>query len=248
MTSRARIVRIPILPFHMVNAHLIIGQQGAVLVDTGLPGYERRFEKALRKEGLSFADITLIVVTHAHFDHAGGAARLRALTGAPILAHEDDAEHYNQQTPMTFCTTDWFSRLFLRTNMIRRPYTAFIPDILLSQDEVKDLAPYGIAGRVRSTPGHTKGSLSLELDSGEAFVGDLVASGVLLGGIARMDHAKRPPFEDDPQRVGMELRRLVEAGIETFYLGHGGPLPAKEVSRHAQWLGTIRNLSVEEMK
>mgnify|MGYP002139067903 CR=1 FL=1 len=51
--------------------------------------------------------------------------------------------------------------------------------------------------------------------------------------------AKRPPFEDDPHQVADELQRLVDAGAQRFYIGHGGPLPAKEVLRHAQVLRTL---------
>ena len=86
--SAAEIIRIPILPLGMVNAHLIRSPQGCILVDAGIPGSERRIGRVLARHGLSFADIKLIVVTHAHTDHAGSAARLRASSGAPILAHE----------------------------------------------------------------------------------------------------------------------------------------------------------------
>jgi hypothetical protein len=74
------------------------------------------------------------------------------------------------------------------------------------------------------------------LESKEALVGDLIASGILLGGIARTDVAKRPPFEDDARAVSVALRQLVDVGMEEFYMGHGGPLQAKEVCRHAHRL------------
>jgi hypothetical protein len=61
-----RIIRIPILPFGMVNAHLIHHADGCILVDAGLPGTEHKIEKVLVKHGISFKDIKLIVVTHAH--------------------------------------------------------------------------------------------------------------------------------------------------------------------------------------
>ena len=58
--AESRIVRIPILPFRMVNAHLVVGPGGCVLVDTGLPGSERAIEKVLARERLSFPDIKLM--------------------------------------------------------------------------------------------------------------------------------------------------------------------------------------------
>ena len=87
-----QIIRIPILPFGMVNAHLIRGEGGCILVDAGIPGSETKIERMLARHGLSFKDIKLIVVTHAHVDHAGSAHAIRELSRAPIVAHVDDAK------------------------------------------------------------------------------------------------------------------------------------------------------------
>ena len=231
--SPPRIVKISILPFGLVNCHLIISPEACIVVDTGLPGSEGKIERALVKHGRSFSDVTLIVVTHAHVDHAGSAARLRELTGAPILAHAGDLDHYQQRKAMTFCETGWFGRFFMRTGLILQPYVPFTPDILLYDTSRVDLSSYGVEGVAFPTPGHTAGSVSVQLGSGDALVGDLVASGILLGGLWRTEHAMRPPFEDDPQRVSTELMGMVEAGMQRFYMGHGGPLQAGEVRRHA---------------
>lgn len=184
-----RIIRVPILPFGMVNCHLLVGAQGCVLVDAGLPGSERKIERALQRQGLGWQDLKLIVITHAHVDHAGSAARLRALSGAPIVAHAGDLDYYLQKKPMRFCATGWFGRLFLRMGLILQPYTPFTPDRLLQGGEALDLSPCGMHGAVRHTPGHTAGSLSVQLGSGDALVGDLLASGILLGGLVRTGHA-----------------------------------------------------------
>jgi hydroxyacylglutathione hydrolase len=237
--SSVRVVRVPILPLGMVNCHLLLGPQGCVLVDAGLPGSAPKVRRVLRQHGLDYADIKLIVITHAHIDHAGAARKLGQLSGAPIVAHAGDLDYYQQKKPMTFCTTDWFSRLFLRTGLIMRPYAPFTPDVLLQDGESLDLQPYGLPGRVQHTPGHTAGSISIQMDGGDAMVGDLLASGVMLGGLLRTGHAKRPPFEDDPHQVADELQRLVDAGMQRFYMGHGGPLPASEVERHAQVLRAL---------
>ncbi len=228
----SRIVRVSILPLRIVNAHLLIGASGCVLIDAGLPGSAAKFEKALSKQGMSFKDVQAIVVTHAHVDHAGAAAELRELTRAPIIAHEDDLRYYKREEPMRFCPTGWVGRLFMKTPAFK----AFEPDVLLSGHQSLDLSRYGVSGTVKHTPGHTKGSISVELGSKEALVGDLVASGILIGGVVRLSRAIRPPFEDDPQAVRKELFCLVEAGVERFYIGHGGPLDASEVRHHAESL------------
>jgi hydroxyacylglutathione hydrolase len=234
------IIRIPILPFGMVNCHLLVGEQGCILVDAGLPGSAPKIGKALRRHGLTFTDIKLIVITHAHVDHAGEGARLRGLSGAPIVAHRADLPHFTQAEPMTFCATGWFGHVFLKTGLILQPYTPFVPDILLDQDQRLALAPFGFDGAVVPTPGHTAGSVSVQLAGKHAMVGDLIASGILLGGLVRTGHAKRPPFEADAAATSAALQGLLDAGVEHFYMGHGGPLPAAEVARHAQRLRRIQ--------
>lgn len=233
MTASLEVVRIPILPLGLVNAHLVVASNGAILVDAGLPDTEDVVAKVLRDRKMAWSDIKLIVITHAHIDHAGNAGRLRALTGAPVCAHQGDLDHYRQHKHMTFCATGVFGRVFYRTGLIQRTYQPFEPDILLEGDQSLDLKPYGVAGRVVPTPGHTSGSLSVALDDGQALVGDLISSGILLGGIVMTGRAKRPPFEDDPARVADALDGLAADGCHNFYMGHGGPLPAAEVRRHA---------------
>lgn len=234
--SNPSILTIPILPFGMVHCHLVMGKTGCILVDTGTPGSEEKIKHALKKHGLSFRDIDLIVITHAHADHAGSAARIRELSDAPVLAHAGDLDYYERRKEMTYCIAHWWGPLFLRSGLPGEAYLPFTPDILLSDNASFGLKDYGIDGFVRHTPGHTAGSVSVELGSGDALVGDLVASGILLGGIIRKNHAIRPPFEDDPQAVSVELMNLVNAGMQRFYMGHGGPLAAEEVRRHANSL------------
>jgi glyoxylase-like metal-dependent hydrolase (beta-lactamase superfamily II) len=217
----------------MVNAHIIKTAVGCVLVDAGIPGSERRIGRVLDRHGLGFKDIKLIIVTHAHTDHAGSAARLRDLSGAPILAHKDDADFYSRKLPMTFCPTGMVGRLFLKTPLPHQPYEGFVPDIMMKNADNVDLHEFGVGGVIHHTGGHTPGSIAVELSSHDALVGDLVASGILIGGIAFTNHAIRPPFESDPQTVARELQRMVRCGAERFYMGHGGPLGADEVLRHA---------------
>jgi glyoxylase-like metal-dependent hydrolase (beta-lactamase superfamily II) len=95
------VVRIPILPFGLVNAHLVLGNEGAIVVDAGLPDTQDVVEQALRGRNLAWSDIKLIVITHAHTDHAGNAGWIRALTGAPVSGHQGDLDHYRQHKRMS---------------------------------------------------------------------------------------------------------------------------------------------------
>src|SRR5271170_897107 len=84
--------------------------------------------------------------------------------------------------------------------------------IMMKNGDSINLLDFGVDGLVRHTGGHT---------------------------IAFTGRAIRPPFEDDPQTVASELTRMVESGAKRFYMGHGGPLEAAEVMRHARSLSKI---------
>lgn len=239
MSKIINIHTIEILPFGMINAFLVCSDDGNILIDAGLPRTEAKIENKLRQLSLKFEDIDLIVITHAHIDHAGNAALLRRLTGAPIIGHEGDLDYYLRKKKMTFCPTGGFGKLFLKTGALTANYEDFMPDILMKETDILDLTDYGFDGSVIPTPGHTEGSISVLMQGDYAFVGDLISSGILLGGIMMKGRAKRPPFEDDPQQVADELEKILDQNYGKFYMGHGGPLPHDEVARHVKNLRKI---------
>lgn len=234
-----RIIRVPIAPLYMINAFVISVDDGAIIVDAGLPGMAGKFRAALASDGKDWADVKLIIVTHAHVDHAGSAARLKQLTGAPILAHEADLAYYTQAKPVHYCPTGPFGRLFKATGLASAPYEGFEPDIALVGDEKFPLHEFGVNGHVTYTPGHTDGSLSVLIEEGNAFVSDLLSSGILLGGIILLKTPKRPPFEDNPHLVADQLERLLDLGCRHFHIGHGAMLGRQQVDRHIANLRTL---------
>lgn len=220
---------IPMLPLGMLNAFLVIQDRRAILIDTGLPGSAHRVDAALRLYGLGWNDVALIVLTHAHIDHAGSAVELRRLSDTPLLAHASEVPSCQGEPPL-LRPTGPFGRLFRMSGAIQRPFPKFEPDRIMTGSRI-DLTPEGFAGHILHTPGHTSGSLSVLLDTGDVFAGDLVASGILLGGIARKGRPKPPPFEENRKAVKTSLRKLLDEGMKIFHLGHGGPLPRETVHR-----------------
>lgn len=235
--TKTRVETIRMLPFGMLNAFLLITGRNAVLVDTGLPNSEKLVERALSRNGLDWSSLRLIVLTHAHIDHAGSADRLRELTSAPIMAHEGDIPYLKGASPI-LQPTGPFGRLFRMTGAIERPFRYLAPDLTLST-EISDLSEFGVPAHVLHTPGHTPGSISVRLAGGKVIAGDLAASGILLGGIALTDRPKAPPFEESPVEVAASLKRLLADGCKQFYLGHGGPLDALQIGKHIRSMDTL---------
>lgn len=225
---------IPILPFGMLNAFLVTGPGGHVLVDSGLPGSVNAIGHVVKAAGHEWNDIKLIVLTHGHIDHAGSAAELRTLTGAPVLYHAAETHYCMGERPV-LRPTRLFGRLFRMTGAIERPFPPVSADILM-EGKTLDLKTLGLEGTVLHTPGHTPGSVSLLLPSGDVLAGDLAASGILLGGIALRNRPERPPFEEDPRIVAQSLEELLSMGATRFHLGHGGPLGVQAIARHANRL------------
>ena len=222
------IVPISMLPFGMLNAYLIIRKQRAILIDTGLPNSANRIEKVLKKAGMEWLHIDLIILTHGHIDHVGSAHHARVLSSAPIVAHAGDVPYIQDGKRPMLNPTGTFGKFFIKTRAIEQPFKYFQPDITMIDNELS-LEDFGFRGRILHTPGHTPGSLSVFLDDGEVVAGDLVASGILLGGIMLKDRPKPPPFEEDRQAVLTSLKFLLNEGAKKFYLGHGGPLSAEHV-------------------
>ncbi|MCB9596980.1 MAG: MBL fold metallo-hydrolase [Sandaracinaceae bacterium] len=203
------------------NVYAIESPDGAVLVDTGDPGQDGEVLRALVAAEVPRDRVRLIVVTHAHADHTGGAPALARALDAPIaLQRGDVATAARGHNPPLHATSATASLLEL---VLTQDFEAYTPT--LAYDDCLDLRPYGVAGVVRSAPGHTPGSSVVILDGGDAIVGDLVAGGYL-GGIIAPDVPTEHYFQDHPRQVRAVLEWLLEEGVTRFFLGHGGPTNA----------------------
>ena len=171
----------------------------------------------LEQLGRSPSEVSLVILTHGHFDHAGSARALAAATGAPVLIGRGDVpllEEGHNDSPHAM---SGLARVV--DALMRDRYPAMHPDLVV--DDTMELEPYGVAGRVRVVGGHSPGSLVVELDDGRTFVGDLV----------RSHHAepKLHLFHGDCEAAHRALREVVEARPgATLYPGHGDPFTGQE--------------------
>jgi glyoxylase-like metal-dependent hydrolase (beta-lactamase superfamily II) len=222
-------------PLNTAKSYLLLGER-VVIVDTGPPDHDRRgtvVRRALAEAGRRPEDVSLIVATHAHPDHVGNAAALRAWTGAPIGADAREVPYLERTTSPGRTPTGIAGRLFSLTPLPHEEFDAFTPDLLV--DESFDLRAFGVAADLHHVGGHTPGSLAIHVPfTGELLAIDLVAGGVGIGGIAFHGRVIEPPFHEDRPAVLRALARLLQLGdLATLHVCHGGPLRPADV---ATWL------------
>lgn len=207
------------------NAHLVVRGRQSFLVDSGLEVQGPMLEQDIRREGLDPSQLSAIIVTHAHADHAGGASYFHRTFGTRVVAGQSDrgmlASGHNER----LCPTSGTARGRLETDQ-NAVYTPFEAQVLVPDNTEIDLRTVtGIPGRIVSLPGHTNGSLVVLVD-GAAFVGDLFR-GAIVGSTAEI-HFYMCDLEDNRRDVRRLLNELTPYA-STFYPGHFGPLTREAV-------------------
>jgi hydroxyacylglutathione hydrolase len=211
------------------NVHHISQGETSILVDAGLESDAEQLDAKLRSAGIDPAGIDLIVVTHGHADHAGGAGWFQSTYGVPVLVGAGDDALYASGENDTLCPTDATAENRLEAAQ-SATYTPLVPDIQVQPGEAVDLATtMGLAGTVTSVPGHTEGSLVYTVGEA-AFVGDLIR-GSITGRKART-HFYMCDLEDNTDDVKHVLDE-VAVDAETYFVGHFGPLPRLEIGAWA---------------
>jgi len=196
------------------NMWLIVNGEKSILVDAGYSGKINDFEHTLVENGLKPRDISMIIMTHTHFDHSCGLKEIKELTKARIVVNENEAVCLEQGSCPLPKGTRWYSGIisWLGRNVVYgiEKFQSVSPDIIL---KVKlDLGRYGMEGYIIPTPGHTSGSQSLIIGE-NAFIGDAMF------GIFR--NTVLPPFADDVPVLLKSWQDLLDTGCKMFYPGHG---------------------------
>lgn len=204
----------------------VLKGEAVIAVDGGQPNRVSEFDQALRAAAIARNDVRLVVLTHGHWDHIGSAPGIRALTGARLAMHRYEAVGVaDAPTPLSPGVTVW-GKVLTALHKVVMPLIEVPPvtiDVMLDDDGLS-LEDYGIPGRVIHTPGHTRGSVSVLLDSGQAFVGDLAMNRFPL----RLSPGL-PIFADDWAAVLRSWRTLLDSGVSKVYPAHGEPFPASVI-------------------
>jgi glyoxylase-like metal-dependent hydrolase (beta-lactamase superfamily II) len=197
---------------------VVEGERLAV-IDTGMPEtVQAVLLPYLAKIGRSPADVGVIALTHAHGDHFCGNEELKRLSGAPIFAHELEADALEE--PL---------------HWLDREITPGPADCGLRDGDVLDLG--GRSLEVVHLPGHTPGSCGYYLrDSATLITGDALQA---LG-----TTAQSLPFYADPDAYVATVRKALALRVEHLVLAHAY-LPFTESHLHGDEVRRFLEVSLE---
>src|SRR5690348_1661891 len=71
-------------------SYLITTPQGHILINSNLESSVPQIKQSIEKLGFKFSDVKILLISHAHWDHDAGSARIRQLTGAKYMVMEGD--------------------------------------------------------------------------------------------------------------------------------------------------------------
>lgn len=199
----------------IANVFLIFEKGKILLVDTGTKNQEKRILKAITSRGYKIEDLNFILLTHTHFDHAGSVARLKEITGATVVLHESEAgnlvEGFTRIPKGTNLLFRFISNMGRKSGIEKKigSFKPCKPDIIY-RDSL-DMNIHGFTARIIHTPGHTKGSSTLQVGD-RAFVGDAMFN--LFGKVY-------PDFANDEELLLKTWQLLSELDVEWYYPSHG---------------------------
>lgn len=150
------------LYYDNTNTYIISGNNGMLMFDTGWAGTFMKMCKALGEQNISLSDIKYLLVSHFHPDHMGIAGEL-AMQGVTVVVMESQKDYIH--------ASDY---VFARDKRVTfTPITDDKIKVITCEESRRFLQELGIEGCMIPTPGHSDDSISLILDSGDVFVGDL---------------------------------------------------------------------------
>lgn len=214
-----------VLPLGAVNVFLIEDGDQITVIDTGYSNSDQPILEAVRSLGKQPADITNIVLTHCHPDHAGSVAALKAATNARTWMHRVDAEVVRGNTPMVRSTPAPGIHNQILYRLLIKNVPPYVPAAVIDC-EVRDgdVLPIGGGLQAIHTPGHSMGHLAflLQRDGGLLFAGDACSNLPLLG---------YSIVYDDLAAGRRSLAKLAQVETSAICFGHGKALTGAGIQR-----------------
>lgn len=193
------------------NCYIVSNGSNAVLIDTNQRKYREKILNACKQY-----NIRLIILTHGHLDHAQNAAFISDQLNVPVAMHKNDIGliSNNMTQPMnthTFLGKIVWSVSQKKLNSNNIP--VFTPEVFLKEGDTLD--DYGISAQIIELPGHTDGSIGIDIEEKYLIVGDALMN-MFYPTVSMLYHNKDLML----QSAG----RISQLGNRIIYFGHGKPV------------------------
>ena len=189
--------------------YLITTPQGNILINSDLEANVPMIRASVEKLGFKFADTKILLISHAHWDHDAGSAKIKEMTGATYMVMDGDAAVVESGGKADFQYGNTPAFLY-------RP--AAVERVLHDGDEVR-LGNTVLVARL--TPGHTKGCTTWTmkvLERGKTYQVVIVGSPNVNPGYKLVENTTYPKIAEDYERMWRTLKSLP---CDIFLGAHG---------------------------
>lgn len=224
------------ITYNATNYYLEPCDNGFLLIDAGWHGKGDVFKKELNLLGIKPEQINYILLTHHHHDHTAIVEELKAVTNAKLIVHKKQIPYLEAGTTNDEHIKQYSWVLWLIDKLTKPFITYKYPPIsidkstlIIDADVEEDvLRGIGIGGKIVSTPGHSSDSISVLLDNGTAYVGDLAMN---MRSMKRIGKIPLPIEAEDFEQVKLSMKKLISLGAVTFYPSHGEVIDKEMIER-----------------
>ena len=239
------------------NCYLLPVNDNYVLIDTGYDYEWKLFREKLFEKNISVKQITHIILTHHHDDHAGLLNNIvsenanvkivmSALSPGLLEKGENDRTHggslVNKRVDFLFNFKMLYLSILLKkkldknTNLTFPPYKIRNGDILIHEDtNLRDIG-IDIDGKIILTPGHCVDSISILLDNKIAIVGDAAANFLQFAGTKYC-----VIFITDINEYYSSWEKIIAGNVREIYPAHGKKFNVKKLEKNI-WKNKPENM------
>lgn len=211
----------PFPPFHIAGNlyyvgskglanYLVTTPQGNILINSDLESNVPMIEASIEKLGFKFKDTKILLISHAHWDHDAGSAKIKKLTGASYMVMDADVPVVESGGSADFQYGGTSNFLYPPTKVDR---------VLHDGDEVRLGGAMLVA---HLTPGHTKGCTTWTMqvtEGGKTYSVVIIGSPNVNPGYKLIHNKNYPQIAEDYERMWGVLKSLP---CDIFLGAHGG--------------------------
>ena len=196
------------------NCYIVSQGKDAILVDTASGEV---YEQVLTE--CSKYNMRLIVLTHVHFDHAENAYRLSEHFGIPVAYHAADENLFESFENQPMKSYGIVGKVVLSASLkVLRETVVKKPENVICIKEGDDLSSYGIDAKIIELPGHTAGSIGVDVGGTDLIVGDALDNWIF---------PAKGHLYTDMDSINSSAEKIRNLGPRKIYYGHGKPTERK---------------------